>query len=187
MVAIVAFSLAGWGASTAGMVTVQGASVVSVAPSLTLYTPRASARDIPQDIAVTQLGDFVMTPAGDLATVHGAGRLLQDIWMLAVTPQGASVGDPEYGNAIGSMIGGPGITQQQAQARAQGLAALLAALHDNRAAVGAAPGIGERIAAVSVESVTKSGTAVSVSLTIHTHTGDQVSGSVPVSIATGLA
>jgi hypothetical protein len=161
-------------------------TVIAIGDDLEYVTPPANAPDVPQDIALTQAGDFVVTPTGDLATVHGPARLLQDIWMLAVTVQGTLLGDPSYGNLFAGQIGQPALTQAIAQSRAAGLAKQIGQLQDLRAAAGFQPGAGERVASVTVDTVNVNGVAASVSMTVHTTTGAAGNTTVPVAGAAQL-
>lgn len=161
-------------------------TVLSIADDLEYVTPPAISPDAPQDLALTQAGDFVLTPSGDLATVHGPARLLQDIWMLAVTAQGTLLGDPSYGNLFVGQIGEPALTQATAQARAAGLAKQISQLQDMRAAAGFPPGAGEQVASVTVETVNVNGSAATVSMTVHTTTGAAGNTTVPVAGAAQL-
>lgn len=161
-------------------------AVLSIADALEYVAPPANSPDAPQDLAIGQAGDFVLTPAGDLATVHGPGRLLQDIWMLAVTAQGTLLGDPGYGNLFVGQVGEPALTQAIAQARAAGLAKQIGQLHDLRAAAGFPPGAGEQVASVTVETVNVAGSAATVSMTVHTTTGAAGTTTVPVAGAAQL-
>jgi hypothetical protein len=145
-----------------------------------LVAPPATLQDVPLDLALDQHGNLVINAAGDLATVSGAARLIQDVWKVSVTPVGASLGDPAYGDAFAGSLGQPMPTQGQAQARANGLANTIRAVQAARTAAGMPPGYGEVIDHIDVDHVAVGGSSVTADLTIWTATGQPISGSVPL-------
>ena len=155
-------------------------AVIAVAADLEYVTPPATLQDVPLDLALDQTGNLVINAAGDLSTVSGSARLMQDVWKIAVTPLGASLGDPAYGDAFAGIIGQPMPTLGQAQARANGLANTIKAVQAARTAAGMPPGYGEVIDRIDVDHVAVGGSSVEADLTVWTATGQPISGSVPL-------
>jgi len=108
---------------------------VAAAP-VAVDTLAALALPAPADFALGTDGEFALTATGDLALVSGAARLVQDVWCLAVTPQGAALCDPTYGDGLAGLIGGRMPSAAQAQAAAAGLQQAIAGLHARRTAQG---------------------------------------------------
>jgi hypothetical protein len=154
--------------------------VIAVGSDLELVTLPVTLQDVPLDLALDQTGNLIINAAGDLATVSGSARLMQDVWKLAVTPLGASLGDPAYGDAFAGMVGQPLPTLGQAQARAGGLAGAIKAVQAARTAAGMPPGYGEVIDHIDVDHVAVGGGSVEADLTVWTATGQPISGSVPL-------
>ena len=53
------------------------------------------------------IGDVLPSPAGDVVYVTGVQRLMQDIQLWILTPQGTRFTDPGYGNPLWGLIGQP--------------------------------------------------------------------------------
>ena len=167
-----------YGSSVYGGATPLG--VVAVTPPL-VESDAASQAFVPPpgDFAIGPDGEFVLAPTGDLALVTGAARLIQDAWMLAVTPQGAALCDPGYGDALAGLVGSRMPSPAQAQAAAAGLQSALLGLHAKRTAQGQPPGPEEGLASVAA-TVFAAGTALTLDLVVTTASGEQAGVALPV-------
>ena len=160
------------------------ATVLTVGPPTDLLTSTGTVAPAPCDLAIGQDGEFVLTPTGDLATVSGAARLAQDVWMLAVTPLGAAVIDPTYGDVFAGMVGGRMPDGAQLAAGVAGLEHALSTLQNKRTAEGNPPGAGEGLDSIAVDAAASAGNALTVAVTVRTTAGQSVGVRLPTSGAT---
>lgn len=155
--------------------------VIPVAPPTALYVAPPAPQAAPADLAIGQDGEFVLTPTGDLGLVTGAARLLQDLWVLAVTPLGAAVIDPAYGDAFAGLVGARMPDASALAAAVAGLQQAVSGLHTTRASQGDQPGADELLASVDVSGAKVGANALIVDLDVTTASGQQTGLSVPVS------
>jgi len=156
-------------------------AVIPVAPPTELYVAPPAPLSAPADLAIGRDGEFALTPTGDLALVSGTDRLVQDLWMLAVTPLGAAVIDPAYGDAFAGMVGGRLPDASALAAAVAGVQQAATGLHRTRAAQGNQPGADELLASVDVTGAQAGADALSVDLDVTTASGQRAGLSVPVS------
>lgn len=162
------YGQANYGAAFYGLetpATVTTPAVFGIARPLVPYAPPPTSADLPQDLALAQ-GDLLLAPDGDLAIVTGNARYVQDLTKLALTPQGASPFDPEYGDGLVALIGKPIPTLQQAQAAAANLAEQVAALQQDRQANGSTVALSERGSVTVVNVATDRAGNVSAALLV---------------------
>jgi hypothetical protein len=154
-------------------------SVLIAPPLIAVDTLAVLAAPQPADLAIGTDGELILTATGDLALVSGTARLVQDVWLLAVTPLGAALCDPTYGDGLAGLIGSRMPRPAQAQAAAAGLQNAITGLHAKRTAQGSPPGPDEGLAGVDVL-VSTSGTTVTLDLTVTTQSGASGAASLPL-------
>ena len=150
------------------------AALVSIADALTTVVVPDPPNDAPTDLAIDpDTGDYVLTAGGELAGVSGEDRALMDLVLLASTPAGSCLSDPEHGNLL-AVLGAPMPDAADMQMRVQALAQSLADLQAARAAEGTPPGAAEVVQSVAVTNYDVAPNRASVSLlaTFATGTGN---------------